>query len=249
MPHLDTMPSPTHHFIEASASQSRADLANALVLWEKKVLESPPAIHSNEKITTFPWKSHSNTGCWWMFHCYITLLQLVWYQQGAKIKVFSNSIQFDPIHLMAVNCILYMLHSLILCKGMLAIDPWEPDLSEGPALAKMSHENDLWGCLSLENTSWTWAWHLKRIGFLQIDVVCMLVAWNVQWKNRQFHIESLLLNSSPQIFFRILPENYQRPWSQKWIDMVHKKLLYWPVWWKLATNKPNRANQTGQPTN
>lgn len=108
---------------------------------KKKVLESPPTIHSNEKITTFPWKSHSNTGCWWMFHYYITLLQLVWYQQGAKIKVFSNSIQYDPIHLMAVNCILYMLHSLILCKGMLAIDPWEPDLSEGPALAKMSHEN------------------------------------------------------------------------------------------------------------
>ena len=180
MPHLDTMPSPTHHFIEASASQSRADLANALVRCEKKVLESPPAIHGNGKITTFPWKSHSNAGCWWMFHCYITLLQLVWYQQGAKIKVFSNSIQFDPIHLMAVNCILYMLHSLILCKGILAIDPWEPDLSEGPALAKMSHENDLCGCLSLENTSWAWAWNLKRIWLLQIDVVYMLVAWNVQ---------------------------------------------------------------------
>ena len=97
MPHLDTMPSPTHHFIEASASQSRADLANALVRCEKKQLESPPTIHGNGKITTFPWKSHSNTGCWWMFHCYVTLLQLVWYQQGARITVFSDSIQYDPI--------------------------------------------------------------------------------------------------------------------------------------------------------
>lgn len=90
---------------------------------KKKVLESPPTIHGNGKITTFPWKSHSNAGCWWMFHCYITLLQLVWYQQGAKIKVFSDSIQYDPIHLMAVKCILYMLHSLVLCKGMLDIEP------------------------------------------------------------------------------------------------------------------------------
>ena len=171
-----------------------------------------------------------------------------------------DSIWSDPIHLMAVNCILYMLHSLILCKGMLAIEPsmllrvaklsgavisWEPDLSEGPALAKMSHENDLWGCLSLENTSWTWAWHLRRIWLLQIDVVCMLVAWNVQWKNRQFHIESLLLSSTPLIFFRILPENYH----QKMIPEMDRNGLCKISSVDQSGENLQPTNQTGQPTN
>ena len=102
------------------------------------------------------------------------------------------------------------------------------------------------GCLSLENTSWTWAWHLRRIWLLQIDVVCMLVAWNVQWKNRQFHKKkSCFLAALPWSFSESYQKTTTRKWSQKWIEMVYVKSP--PVDQSGENLQP--TNQTGQPTN
>ena len=105
----------------------------------------------------------------------------------------------------------------------------------------MWHENDLWGCLSLENTSWTWAWNLRTIWLLQIDVGCMLICMKCPVKDRQFHIESLLLSSPPLIFFRKLP--------QRMIPEMDRNGLCKIISVDQSGENLQPTNQTGQATN